>query len=72
MMRLADLLALDDVARASGCGLNPRLRAAIEAQCRFPSRAAGPDRAAPTRDEDLPANVTRLAVPGQPCRERSA
>ena len=58
---LTDLLAMDATAQRFGCGLNPRLRAALEADLRYPSRAA----VAPPRPADmagpLPANVTRLA-----------
>ncbi|MEQ8429777.1 MAG: hypothetical protein RLN94_15110 [Roseovarius sp.] len=66
---LTDLLAMDATARRFGCGLNPRLRAAIEADLRYPSRAA----AAPPRPAamagPLPANVTRL-VDRSPLPER--
>jgi len=39
---LRNLLSMGAHARDYGCGLNPRLRNAIEADLRFPSRAAGP------------------------------
>lgn len=58
---LIDLLAMDATAQRFGGGLNPKLRAALEADLRYPSRAA----VTPPRPEDmadpLPANVTRLA-----------
>jgi len=38
-----DLLAMDAAARKSGCGgLNSRLRAALVADARWPSKRAGP------------------------------
>ncbi|MEL6682064.1 MAG: hypothetical protein AAFQ09_05400 [Pseudomonadota bacterium] len=39
---LIDLLAMDVFAHRTGVGLNPRLRAAIEADVQFPAKAAGP------------------------------
>lgn len=54
------LLASDDMARQYGCGLKPALRAAIEADLRFPTHAASP-----LLDESqtlgaLPENVVRI------------
>lgn len=58
---LSNLLKMDTKVQRFGCGLNPRLRAAITADLRFPARAAVP----PPRPQDmagpLPENVTRLA-----------
>jgi hypothetical protein len=39
---LYDLLAIDEVAQKAGCGLHPRLRAAIKADLSFNAVSAGP------------------------------
>lgn len=39
---LTNLLATDALAQRFGCGLNPKLRQAIEADLRFPAKAAVP------------------------------
>ena len=53
------LIAIDDLAQAHGCGLKPKLRAAIEAELRFRTVSAGP---IPTLLEGapLPQNETRF------------
>ncbi|MDX8350408.1 hypothetical protein SLH49_20660 [Cognatiyoonia sp. IB215446] len=52
---LIDLLAMDAFAQRTGVGLNPRLRAAIEADIRFPAKRAGPiPEIAP---DDLPEDI---------------
>lgn len=60
MNTLLSLLAIDDVAQRTGSGLNPALRAAIEAQARFPSRAASPFPQDPIDPTSLPEGVTPL------------
>ncbi|MBV7407902.1 hypothetical protein [Maritimibacter sp. DP1N21-5] len=52
MTILTDLLAMDALASRYGCGINPRLKAAIETDLRFPAKAASPapDGAGPARD----------------------
>lgn len=57
---LKSLLAADRQSRAFGTGLNPRLRAAIEADLRFPARAAAPRLQTPISAEDMADNVTPL------------
>ncbi|WP_412563195.1 hypothetical protein [Thalassobius sp. MITS945101] len=57
---LKSLLAADQHARAFGTGLNPRLRAVIEADLRFPARATAPRPQTPISAEDMPDNVTPL------------
>lgn len=55
-----DLLAADAMAREAGAGgLHPRLRAAIEAAGRFPTRSSGPLLTAAVGA--LPENVISLA-----------
>ena len=58
---MRDLLAMDSLARRYGCGLNPRLRVAVEADLRFPARAASPQPSAAQMQGPFAANVTRLA-----------
>lgn len=63
---LIDLLAMDAFAQRTGVGLNPRLRAAIEADVRFPAKRAGPiPEVAP---EDLPEEIA--AFPQSDAGER--
>jgi len=60
MNTLLSMLCLDDLAQAHGCGLKPELRAAIEAQARFPSVAASPVPQVPIDPAQLPENVAML------------
>lgn len=65
-----DLLAMDALAQRVGCrGLNPRLREAMEADARWPTKRAGPFQACEMAD--LPQTVTPLQVAEQP-RKRPA
>ncbi len=57
---LVDLLATDALARRFGIALNPRLRAAIEADLRFPAHAAGPGSQADATTVAEAENVIRL------------
>ncbi len=58
---LNDLLAMDRLASQFGCALNPKLRATMEADARFPARAAVPRPSAEVVSQTLPKNVTRLS-----------
>ncbi|MEL7213144.1 MAG: hypothetical protein AAGK92_10810 [Pseudomonadota bacterium] len=63
---LTDLRGMDELSSRYGCGLNPKLKAAIEADLRFPAKAAAPlprpdDTAGP-----LPENVIRLVASTYP------
>jgi len=69
---LADLLGMDANARRFGCGMNPRLRAAIETELRFPARAAGPAPRAEDTADPLPDNVTRLCADRPDQRSKKA
>jgi len=60
MSPLIDLLRIDALAQPHGCGLNPKLRAAIEADTRWPSKAASPPSA---EEAPLPEGVIRLREP---------
>jgi hypothetical protein len=60
----ADLLAMDAVAQKAGCGLKPELRAAMEANLRFPVKAASPTPQAEDMAGSLPHNVVRLGAAG--------
>ncbi|WP_299747782.1 hypothetical protein [uncultured Tateyamaria sp.] len=60
MTLFTDLLHMDALAQPYGCGLNPELRAAIEADTRWQSKAASPAR---VEGAPLPKGVTRLPVP---------
>ena len=44
MSIILDLMRIDAVARAHGCGLHPRLRAAMQADQSWPGKAASPER----------------------------
>jgi len=67
---LINLLATDQLTRRIGAGgLNPRLRAALEADLRFPARAASPQPTVPLADADLPESIQRL-VPRPADREQ--
>ena len=66
---MSTMLATDDVASAFGCRLKPTLRAAIEADLRFPVHAASP--MSEQTPEDLPENVVTLSQ-ALPERERTA
>ena len=55
-----DLLAIDDLAQLHGCGLNPKLRRAIETEVRFPSKSAGQLPQAEVMAGPRSANVTQL------------
>ena len=57
---MSTLLATDDVASNYGCRLKPQLRAAIEADIRFPVHAASPLRRQDSLKGDLGENVLRL------------
>lgn len=59
---LADLLAADGLAQKFGCGLNPKLREAIETSLRFPAVAAGPAPAPIPVEAELPDGVIRLPL----------
>lgn len=59
MTLFTDLLRMDALAQRYGCGLNPKLRAAIETDTRWPSKAASPP---PVEGTPLPQGVTRLHV----------
>jgi len=59
---LADLLAMDAVARRHGCALKPKLRQAIEADLSFPAHAASPRPETPVDPDTLPRNVLPLAA----------
>lgn len=62
MHKLIELLAWDTIAKRHGCGLNPRLRAAIVADVRFPARAASPLPRHPIDPDTLPAEVSALST----------
>lgn len=66
---LQNLFALDVIARKTGAGLRPELRAAIEADLRFSPKRAGP----PQRDfgvhEETPDGIHRL--PSQSAKDRA-
>ncbi|MEL7163952.1 MAG: hypothetical protein AAGL96_00660 [Pseudomonadota bacterium] len=67
-----DLLRMDDVARPYGSGLHPQLRAALEADLRWPSKAAT---AVPTErvdPDEMPENVISLAGRKAEINEKSA
>ncbi|MEM7721097.1 MAG: hypothetical protein AAF376_01875 [Pseudomonadota bacterium] len=65
-----DLLAMDALAQRLGCGgLNPRLREAMEADARWPTKRAGPPQDSKSIDPD--ETVTPLQVAEQP-RKRPA
>ncbi|WP_147112475.1 hypothetical protein [Tateyamaria sp. syn59] len=58
-----DLLQMDAFARRFGCALNPKLRSAMEADQRWPSKAAAPvPDAVP---EVLPDNAVRFPDPAR-------
>lgn len=57
---MTSLIATDDLSRLFGSGLHPRLRAAIEADLRFPAHAAAPCPIDPIATADLPANTVQL------------
>ena len=57
---LKSLFAADQVAQNFGVGLNPKLRDAIQAELRYPSKSAGPDHTIEDSAE-LPENVVRFA-----------
>lgn len=59
---LSTMLATDDVASQFGCRLKPQLRAAIEADLKFPKHAASPLPQTEQIQGDLPENVVRLTV----------
>lgn len=63
---LLDLLAMDRLAQRTGVGLNPRLRAAITADLRFPTKTAGP--IPDVAPQDLPEDVALF--PHQRTKER--
>ena len=59
---LADLLAMDAVASRHGCALKPKLRAAIEADLRFPAHATAPRPETELTVDELPENVLSLSA----------
>lgn len=59
MSLFTNLLRMDALAQSYGCGLHPKLRAAIEADTRWPSKAASP---AHFEGAPLPEEVTRLPL----------
>ncbi|KIC41982.1 hypothetical protein RA27_00795 [Ruegeria sp. ANG-R] len=69
---LSTMLATDDVASQFGCKLKPQLRAAIQADLRFPVHAASPLPQPGQIQNDLPANVMRLSVQTPPKQRSSA
>jgi len=72
MTGLRDLLASDEIAQRYGCGLHPKLRAAMLADAQFPSHAASPK---PPRGIDratLPPNVTPMAAKAAPPKRNKA
>ena len=62
MTDLINLLRLDDIARPYGCGLHPKLRVALEADVRWPSKAAASVPTGPVDPHRLPENVGSLAA----------
>jgi hypothetical protein len=67
---LINLLATDDLARPFGCALNPRLKQALEADLRFPAKAASPQPRSPIDPADFAENVEPLrALP--PIQQRN-
>jgi len=69
---LSDLLAMDGLASKHGCALNPRLKQAIEADLRFPAKAASPQLQHPLPTEAFPDNVMPLATPGRKQQRKQA
>ncbi|MCG7521551.1 hypothetical protein [Ruegeria sp. Ofav3-42] len=59
---MSNLLATDKLARQYGCKLKPELRAAIEADLRFPAHAASPIPQEERTLGELPENVVRIGV----------
>jgi len=69
---LADLLAFDAVARRHNAGgLHPSMRAAIEADARFPVTAASPSPDAMPTMQELPENITVLSAKSTVSRRRA-
>ncbi|WP_372577669.1 hypothetical protein [Ruegeria hyattellae] len=62
---MTDLLTTDRLARQFGVALNPRLRDAMEADLRFPARAASPRPEREQTQGSLPQNVVRLLPSGE-------
>ncbi|CUH53852.1 hypothetical protein [Shimia marina] len=58
----ATLLATDDLAQRTGCGLKPELRSAMEASLRFPAKAASPMDHGPLVLDPSDPSVVRLPV----------
>ncbi|GAA6180379.1 hypothetical protein NBRC116594_18170 [Shimia sp. NS0008-38b] len=56
----ADLLAMDVHAQKAGCGLNPKLRAAMDASLRYPTTAASPMPSEADMSGEMPPNVIKL------------
>ena len=72
MTILTNLLRIDALARTHGCGLNPKLRDALAADLRWPSKAASPVPAQPIGAADLPENAVPLPVgPKKPQEKRA-
>lgn len=69
---LKDLLAVDEVARQYGVGLNPRLREMITADLRFPSHAASPAPRVMPDAENMPENVLSLRATSAEDKKASA
>ena len=57
---MSTLLATDKIAQHYGCRLKPELRAALESDLRFPSRASTPLSQEGRVDGNLPDNVVRI------------
>ena len=69
---LTDLLAIDRIASRHGCGLNPKLKQAIETDLRVPAAAASPMPDESDLQGRLPANVTRLTPKQPPAKRKQA
>lgn len=69
---LSDLLAIDGMASRYGCGLNPKLKQAIQADLRFPAAAASPLPDESDLKGPLPANVTRLTPKHSSAKRKQA
>lgn len=69
---LTDLLAADQLAQRFGCGLNPDLRRAIEADTCFPVVAASSPAVQATGGDALRGNMVALQDPDPTVKHRSA
>ncbi len=57
---LVNLLVAGDAARHFGCALNPRLKQALEADLRFPVKAASPQPRHPVDPSTFAENIEPL------------